>query len=258
MAKKQSVLFVISLIILLMQAISVSASASTDAQKNWIDLKEATKEAQAKHQDAKLALAGDNSEQNRQAVVDTGKEVLNSALDEAEAWLEWKDAEAVENDKISDDLRNMIQDDVQKNIDKISGLKSEVAQVNNQAALGLMTLKLIGKYGELLVDVARDTGATWVYIANAYSDKLTEFEGRLRNAAKDNSDALALLDNAKSEIDIAERNIANAEDTYKQVVLPGKPFIKFNEANTYLRAAQINMINAQASLNQAYSKIIRR
>jgi len=66
-----------------------------------------------------------------------------------------------------------------------------------------------------------------------------------------------LLEKAREELDIGERNIENADMTYDRVEVPGKPFLKFAEGNNYLRAAKVNLISANGYLNQAYRAMVR-
>ena len=246
-------------VLVVLSAVSAAANAG-DAKQDWLDAKDVTKEKQQLHQDAKLALVADNTPENQQKVVDTGKDFLNAALDEAEAWLDWKGAEADEDSRVPDDIKQRISDDVQANKGKIADLRVEVDAVNNQVELGLITLKMIGKYFELLADVARDTGLMWSHVADTHADKIEEFEQKLRTTAEEmdnNDDIMAKLDNAKSELETARRNIDNAKSTYELVKVPGTPFLKFAEGNSYLRAAQANLINAYGNLNQAYAMIVR-
>ncbi|MBU0536707.1 MAG: hypothetical protein KKE20_07100 [Nanoarchaeota archaeon] len=239
--------------LVLLSAVCVTADAS-NAKQAWLDAKEQTQEKLSLHQDAKLALAGDNTPENVQAVIDTGKEYQRAVLDEAEAWLTWKKIEAQENEMITDELRNRILDDVQTNMDKIDALRDEVDAVQNQFQLGGVSLRMIGKYFELLTDVSRNTGLAWVHVANTHADKLGEFEEKIRNAAEDlddNEDIMEKLDSARRELETARENIDKAEDTYKAVEIGKTPFVKAREGNMYLRAAKQNMLSAHAYLRQA-------
>ena len=103
---------IVFLIITLLLVQSVFALSAGEARDEWKHLKDVSKEKRAMHQDAKLEFSLDKSDENRQAVVETGKDSLNAALDEAEAWLVWKDLEAKDNDDIPSELRNTIRDDV--------------------------------------------------------------------------------------------------------------------------------------------------
>jgi len=115
---------------------------------------------------------------------------------------------------------------------------------------------MIGKYIELISDVARNSGHVWVFITNEYADKIETYEDSLRSTAEkldDNQDIIEKLNLVKSELKIAKNNINNAEKTYAMVKLPGTPLIKFAEGNNYLRAAKSNLIAAQLHLHNAYN-----
>ena len=246
--------------LLLMQVTAVSALTASEARQEWKDAKQASLSEQEIHRDAKLVFAGDKSEENRQAVVDTGKDVLHAALDEAETWLVWKDLEAAENTELPDDLKDTIHTDVETNLAKIDELRTDVDGISNQLELGLVTLKMVGKYIELLTDVARDTGMTLIYRANVQLDTAEDFEAKLRAQAEelDNNDAvIAKLDMAKDDLEEARSNVDKAESSYEQVVLPGTPMIKFSEGNNYLRVARTNLLSSISNLRQAYNMMLR-
>ncbi|MFQ5475077.1 MAG: hypothetical protein ACE5DM_04540 [Candidatus Nanoarchaeia archaeon] len=251
-------MIIIIIFLLMLQIVAVSALTSTDAKKDWIDAKKVSQEKRDAHQEAKLVWAGDKTPENDQAVVGTGKEVLHAALDEAEAWLIWKRTEAEKNPfDVDQDIVDQILNDVDSNLGKIDGLREDVDGVTNRLELGLVFLKMVGKYGELLTDVARDSGNVWVWVGNEKADKIDEYEQKLRDAADGNDDVLAKLDDARDELDSARANIDKAESVYKQVVIPGTPLIKFQEGNQYLRAARANLINAHRHLDMAYRELAR-
>jgi hypothetical protein len=256
--KKTMVVFVL-LAVLLLQAFAVSALTAGEAKQAWLDAKQVSKDAQETHQDAKIAWAADKTPENDQAVVDTGKVVLNAALDEAEAWLVWKDLEAEENSEVPEDIKQSISDDVDANLAKIDSLRTDVENVDNQFELGVVFLKMLGKYFELVADVARNSGKLWVYIANTRADTVEEYEGKLRDAAEgmdDNAGIISKLDSAKSELEAARSDIDNAASVYEQVRIPGTPVLKFAEGNNYLGAARSNLILAHSYLNQAYNAMV--
>jgi hypothetical protein len=244
------------IILILFQAVAVSALTASEARQEWRDAKDVSRDAQETHREAKIKHAGDKTAENEQEVVDTGKVVLNAALDEVEAWLVWKNLEAEENPDVPEDIKQAIKDDVDANLDKIDELREDVDGITNRLELGLVFLKMVGKYVELLADVGRNSGAMWVHIANTRADTIEDYEEKLRDST-DDADVIELLDNAKDELEIARRNIDNAEDTYKLVKVPGTPLIKFAEGNNYLRNARLNLINAHKHLNQAYREMVR-
>lgn len=257
MSKK--LVFILVVVLLVLQTVAVSASSASDAREEWRDAKKVSKEMQELHREAKLTFAGDKSPENEQEVIDTGKDVLNAALDEAEFWLLWKDLEAQDNPDVPDDIKDAISDDVAANLDKIDELRGDVDGVTNRFELGVVFLKMIGKYFELLADVSRNSGMMWVHIGNVRADKIEDFSDRLREEAEDmddNEDILDKLDMADEELEIARRNIDDAEDTYAQVKIPGTPLIKFGEGNQYLRAAKLNLVSAHRYLNQAYRAVV--
>ncbi len=231
------------------------ALTANDAKQAWYEAGDQSREAQEAHQAAKAVWAADKTQENNQQVVDTGKEVLNAALDEAEAWLVWKNLEAEENPELPDDLVRAINEDVESNLAKIDVLRDEVSGIRNQFELGVVTLKMIGKYLELLSDVARDTGLIWAHILSVHADTAETYETNLRKAAEgmaDNAEVIAELDLARTEIQHARQNIDAAEAEYDQVRLPGSPLVRFSNGNNYLRIARGNLLGAHGYLNQAY------
>jgi exonuclease VII small subunit len=131
----------------------------------------------------------------------------------------------------------------------------DVDGVETRLELGLVFLKMVGKYLELLADVARNTGYVWVHIANTYADKIMDYEAQLREAAEsiDNNDAIIeKLDLALSELESARSSIDYAENEYQQVIIPGTPILKFANGNQYLRTAKNHLISAQGNLKQAF------
>lgn len=247
--KKTITLFLIALFLL--QIIAVSAS-STETKQIWQDKRELTKQAQTTHNDAKIKYAAEKTEENRQEVIETGKELLNNMLNEAEAWLDWKKLEAEENSLVSEEIKTNIYNDVEKNLEKINELRSDVNGVQNEIQLGLVSLKMVGKYLELLSDVARNTGYLWVDYGNNLVKETERYESKLRDVADDNSAVIEKLDLAKAEIENAKSNINNAKMEYDNVKLPGTPLIKFNNGNNYLKIAHGNLLSCQVYLNQAY------
>ncbi|MFH1221789.1 MAG: hypothetical protein V1492_01755 [Candidatus Micrarchaeota archaeon] len=243
----------------LLQATVVSALSADEAKAQWSDAKTVSLEKQATYNDARIAYAANKSSANDALVVSTGKDVLNAALDEADAWLVWKDLEAKENPDLPQNLKDAISTDVSTNREKVVLLRSDVAGVQNQLGLGLVYLKMLGKYGELLTDVARDNGKVFVFIGNTQLDKADGYEAKMRSAAEtmpNNSEIIAKLDAAKADLAEARSNVGKAEASYNQVVLPGTPMIKFAEGNDYMRVARTNLLSAQSNLYQAYTLML--
>jgi len=247
--------------LLLVQAVAVSALTANEAKDDWKDAKEDSLDAQALHQAAKTEYAGDQSEENEEVLIDTGKDVLHSALDEVEAWLIWKDLEAEENDDVPEDLKDAIQEDVADNLAVIEELREDVDDVDTQLELGLVFLKMIGKYFELLADVAQNSGLVWVHIGNTYADNVEDYEIGLREQAEnldDNEEIMGFLDEARDELDEARDNIDNAEEAYNEIETSGQPLVKFGEGNSYLRTARANLFSAHGNLESAYREMVSR
>ncbi len=260
MIKKPVIAFFL-IALLMMQCTVVAALTESEAKQVWKNAKKISLEKQEIHFDAKIKFAGNNSEENRQEVVNTGKDVLYAALDEADAWLVWKDLEAQSNPDLPDDLKDTIHEDVDTNLAKIDELRTDVDGIENRLQLGLVYLKIVSKYVELITDVARDSGRILVYLGNAQIDKAEDIESKLRAEAGNmngNNEIIEKLDLAKADLNEARSNVNKAEDSYNQVVLPGTPLIKFKQGNNYLRVAKTNLISAQSNLNQAYTLMLGR
>lgn len=258
--KKKSFITLIVLMMMLLQPMTVYALSASDAKQAWYDAKQESFEAQAEHRDAKVGWAADKTDENNQKVIDTGKDALHASLNEVEAWLIWKDLEVEENPEIPNDLKESIQEDVDVNLGKIDTLRAEVDGVENRFELGVVFLKIVGNYFELVSDVARNSGFVWVHIANEKADTLDEYETTLRTVAEgmeNNEVILEKLDLARADIEDAKENIKNANEEYEQVRIQEKPLIKFSNGNNYLKIARGNMISAHGYLNEAYGLIVR-
>ncbi len=244
---------------LLFQVGVVSAATSGEAKQNWLAEKQARIEADAAYRQAQLDYAANKTSENEQKIVDTAKTVLGAALDEAEAWLNWKKAESEEDTAVPENIRQNIVNDVVKNLAKIDGLREEVSGIETRLEVGTVFLKILGAYVELLVDVARNTGAAWTYIAYQRAGVAADYETKLRTAAEkldNNNEIIAKLDIVKAEISLAKNKINTAEASYEKVFLPGTPLIKFSEGNGYLRQARENLINAHFQLTRAFDLIV--
>jgi len=256
---KKIVLIIVAL--LLLQTVAFAAALDADeAEDDWRDAKDARMDAQDEHRDAKLAYAANQTPESRQAVIDTGKDVLNAALDEAEAWLIWKQLEARENPDVPEGILDDIEEDVEDNLEVIEGLRDEVDAVENEVELAGTFLKMIGKYFELLGDVARNVGKMWSHIMETKADEVSEFETELRDIAEDiddNEDILEMLDDASDDIEDALEDVDDAETAYEEIEVPGTPFADFAAGNSHLWAARANLISALGKLNQAYVMIVR-
>ncbi len=237
------------------------AENPNEMRQEWINAKKIRLEADAAYRQAQLDYKKNNTPENDRRVIDAAKAVLNDALDEAEAWLKWKRLEANENSDVPENIKNNIDDDVDTNLAKIEGFRTDVEGIENRLQVIGVFLKIIAGYTGLLTDVARNSGAMWVYIGEQLANKVSEYEAKLRAAASgiaDNSEALAKLDAVKDEVSAATKKIELAKIAYEKVRLPGTPLIKFAEANAYLRQAKTNLINAQVQLNNVFNLLINK
>ena len=256
---RKRLLVVIVIGMLFLQPLVVYALTSTEAKQNWFDAKAASREAQQAHRDAKLDYAADKTEENNQKVIDTGKDSLQAALDEAEAWLIYVEAGLDENPEVPDSLKETIKQDIDQNLAKIDELRIEVDEAENRLELGIVFLKMIGKYIELVTDVARNTGLVWVHIANTYADTIADYEEQMREVAEvleDNEEVLNMLDDVKTEMEAARSNIDDAESEYLNVVIGESPLLSFANGNQHLRIAKNHMIEAQRELREAYRLLV--
>ena len=256
---KKQLVTILLITLILLQPLHVLALTSSEAKQEWYDAKQSSREAQQVHRDANIAWATNKTEENNQKVIETGKEALHRALDEAESWLIWRNLEVEENPGIPENLKQAIQSDVESNLAKIDELHMDVDEVDNRLELGLVFLKIIGKYFELLADVARNTGFVWVHIVSTYADTVEEYEAEIREAAQvveDNEAILEKLDEALTDLESARSNIDNALEEYEQVTIPGNPLLKFANGNQYLRIAKNDLIGAQRSLKEAFRLLV--
>jgi hypothetical protein len=253
------ILFV-ALLCLILAVPLVMAITSGEAKQAWYDAKDASKDAQQAYNDARIEWAADKSAENDQKVVSAGRDALNAALDEAEAWLIWTNASVSENPEIASDLKQTISQDVGANLAKIPPLRDDVAHADTQLELGVVWLEMAGKYVEMLTDVCRNTGYVWAEMVGAKADDVDHYEQELRASAwgmQNNTEIIAKLDSARSELSEARGNIGKAKASYDQVRLPGTPLIKFSEGNSYLRVARDNLLSAVSYLTQAFALIAR-
>jgi hypothetical protein len=250
---KQMLIATFFVTLLLFQVVSVAALTASQARDNWLDAKEESLEAQSRHRNTKTTYG-----QNTPEALETGKESMHAALNEAEAWLIWKEAQANENSEIPDNLREDILADIENNKGKIKSLKAEVDAVNSQIELAATFLKMIGKYTELLTDVARNSGKIWVFVANERIKDLESYQIKLKEFAedRDNGPALVKLNDASEKIEEAKSNIDNAEEYYNRVQIRTNPVINFHEGNKRLRFARMDMLEAHIRLNEALGELL--
>lgn len=254
---KKQILTILMISLFIFQIVSISALTALEAKQDWLDAKQESLSAQLTYRNARAAYLTDRTPEKEQIVINTGKDALNAALDEAETWLIWKKIEAQENNEIPSDLKQTILNDIEKNLNKIDELRTKVEEIDTQIELGIVFLEMAGKYFELLSDVAKDHGLIWIYIAEKRIDTIEQYEEDLREAAQGNSEATAKLDQAKIYIEEAKTNVNSAEIAYNAITYPGTPLIKFSEGNNYLRAARLKMINAVQEIKSAHALLIK-
>jgi hypothetical protein len=254
--KKVLIVFLIAMLLLDV----VSALTASEAKSAWQGAKKLTLPAKAEYSDAKIVWAADRTPEKDKEVVDTGKNLLNVTLDEAKAWLIWKNLEAEEMVGVPQVLIDTIKLDVDTRIKDIDRLREDINDVRNQFDLGVVFVRMIGKYMGLVTDVARDSGKMWAQVADTYGDRIGEYENKLRTVTEsipNNKAMLAKLDAVDSEVEKARQNIREANTAYDKVRLTGTPLLSFAEGNSYLSAAKTNLLSAQIYLGQAYDLMAR-
>ena len=258
MVSKKIVLTFSLIFLVLFQIVAISALSASQAKQDWQDAKEETAKLKLIHNEAKAKWMGNKSNENVQSYVDTGKEFLQSTLNEAEAWLIWKQQEVEQDEIISEQLKIQVQEDINKNLAKIEELRGNVEGATTKVSVDLFAVGMVVGYLDLLTDVARDSGLIWVEKLNQYIDTIESYESSLRETAQtmeNNQEVLNNLDLAKESINEARENINKAELSYQLVVQGGTPLIKFNEGNQYIRTAKANMLSANNNLKTALGLI---
>jgi len=248
------------LAVFLVPAWPLLASAA-DAGQAYLAAQQKRLTAEQAYKTDLAAFNADKTPENEKQAVTSGKVLLSAWLDEAQTWLEWKDAQAQEDANLPQNLRDDIHSDVAKNLEKISGLRQDVDGVETLGQGVLVFLKMIGAYGGLLADVARNTGAAWVIGGNKILANADAYEVKLRTAAekKNNSaEIIPKLDMAKSALAAARNNVNAAEAAYKLVVTPGTPLVRFADGNRKLNQARLDLLSAQAQMAGALSLIISK
>lgn len=257
--KRVSIAFLL-IFLLIFQITAVSALSASRAKEKWQEAKQETESLKNIHNEAKAKWAGTKSDENVQGYIDTGKDFLNAALDEVDAWLIWKQKEVDEDKEVPAELRNQIKSDIDENRAKVREQREIVGSANTIGGLNLVAFGMVLKYLELLTDVARDSGKILVFKSNQYIDAISQYEQTLRAEAENmenNEEVLSHLDSSKADIEEARSNTAKADIAYAQVVAGGTPIVKFNEGNQYLKTARANMISANNHLRLALRLMIQ-
>lgn len=255
----KSILVVFIICLSLTPSSNIKALSSSEAKQAWIQAKQASREAQQAYMHASIRWAANKTQENEKALVDSGKAALQAALNEAEAWLIWVSLAVNENPEVPADLKERIQNDVDDNLETVEELRGEVARVETRAQLTLVFLKMVGKYFELVADVARNTGLVWVHVANTYANTIEGYEAEIRTAAKgiENNEAIMVeLDKTVEELKNARDNINLAESEYLQVQIPGEPLLRFSSGNQYLRIARNKLLITVSHLRKAYQLLM--
>ncbi|MFH1789960.1 MAG: hypothetical protein ABH832_02740 [bacterium] len=247
-------------IMLGMYILPAMAATEGEVKKEWFDARANRVSADSSYRQARVVYAMDRSVENDRKVVDAAKKTLLAVLDEAEAWLKWKNIEAKNNPEVPDSLKASIEQDVNSNLSKIMDLRKDVNNIKNRIDVGVVFINMIGSYTQLLTDVARNTGLVWVHLGQKRIDTSKNYEAKLRSAAlklSDNDEIIKKLDTAVEDIFLAQEKVNSSKKSYEAVNLPGMPFIKFAEGNNYLRGAKIDLINAQARMVESFNLIIK-
>jgi hypothetical protein len=237
---------------------SVYALTVAEARQAWLDSKQASLDAQTAYGQARLDYAANTSnEVSEQAVINTGKSALLSALDEAEAWLKWKSVE-VDASNAPSELKATIQSDILTKLGDIDTLKASVAAIDTRLKLGISFLEIMREYFNILGFVSKNVGLVWADAVNQKMNLVSSYESTLREAAGNNTEILSELDLVKEELINTNSSITSAVTEYNRIVISGAPLQTFVLGNNYLRAARGHLVSAVAYLRQAYVEIAGR
>ena len=251
--KKQLIIMFIFAILLL----QVVAASPGEAKSNWLELKDVSKEMKSAYKDAQKEFKNNKTDENKQILVDAGKDLLNAGLDEAEAWLLWKQIQVAEDPKAPEDLAQKIQEDITKNLDKIEGLRTKVDNVGNQLQLGLVFIEMVVEYRSLIADVSNNMGNAFIHKANEMLETANAMEEKLRELAEGNEKAISYLDEAKADLESAQSHVGEADTNYDSIKVPGKPLVDFHQGNIHLREAKQDFVSAHQNMKKAYKELLK-
>lgn len=249
---------IIGLLIGLLPAVALMQSQEQAKQK-WQNALQSRQTAANKYQQDRGNYLSNRSPANEQKYINSAKKMFLAALDEAEAWLEWRKTADQANSEIPDNIKESIKNAVDANLAKIDPLRVEVREVTSQLEGQAVFLRMLSRWTELLADVARNTGYLWVYQVEQRIETTERYESQLREKVKyspNKSDLINKLNLAKNEIASAKNNVSLANTAYNLVVMGGIPLIpitKFVEGNDYLRQAKLNLLNAHSQLEFVYN-----
>lgn len=232
----------ISIVFVLLVVFSSMVFAHGDLKQEWIDAKAVHKEARDVWKEAQVLVNSVNTPENVRNVIDKAKISLNAGLDEAIAYFEFQKDKLLDSD-ISDDLKVVIQADIDNNLGIANDLKNDVAGITTRLQIGIVTLKIVDKYLDLLVDIMRDTGLVFVEKGNNRHDKLDNFRDRIESniPADSKSDYQELLDKIENNMNEAKSNINSAEAKYKSITQKQGSGVAFREGNNLMRQSNQNM-----------------
>ena len=127
-------------------ALPALAESQNELRQTWLNAKKIRLEADAAYRQAQLDYKKDKTLENDQRVIDAAKTVLNDALDEAEAWLKWKQLEADDNIDVPEGIKNNVDSDVEANLAKIDGFRADFAGIENRLQVIGVFIKIVGGY----------------------------------------------------------------------------------------------------------------
>lgn len=235
--KKLSILF-----ILLVVFSSIAYADLNYAKQKWIDDVVYHEKTKIEWQAAQKLVAESNTPENVQNVIDKAKISLNAGLDAAIAFFEFQ-KEKLTGVDISENLKDIIRNDLDENIGVAESLKTDVGNIKTRLEVGLVTLKIVDKYLDLLVDVMRDSGLVFVEKADNRYDKLNNFRDKVESKIPEGKedDYKDLLDKVESNMNEAKSNIDGAEAKYKSIIQKQGSRIAFQEGNNLIRQSNQNM-----------------
>ena len=250
-------LFLIAVVLLLFSSFAFADLES--ARLKWLEAKETHLGLQQEWRQAQLLVAANNTQENIENVIEKAKAALNAGLDEAIAFFEFHKEKLTSAD-VSDELKATIESDLNKNIDVAEGLKDDVNAITTRAEVGVVSLKIIDAYLNLLVDVMRDTGLVFVEKANLRVEKLEEFRDTLQEkvdiAPEDKKEDLdKLMESLNVHIDEAKSAIDSAEEAYNSITKKEGSRIAFEKGNTLIRQSRSHMVLAFQDIRQIVKKL---
>jgi hypothetical protein len=255
----KKILIIVLLGVFCLQTSNALAISDSSAKQDWLAGMKARVAKEEIHLTAKNTYKDDSSEENNQEVIKTGRELLAAVLDEVDYWLIWQKVKAENNSQVSSELQRKILDDVEKNQLKVEGLQKEVSEIDNRIELGVVFIKMIGSYLDLLTDVARNSGLAWVEVGYRLISVGVDYENKLREATEDIEDSAGIiskLDEAKTKLSEALEHVKVANGYYEKVKVPGQPLKNFTNGNVEIRNARNSLLSANQLLIESFKLIL--